>query len=86
MKIYDLGHPSAEPEKFQAADSIRFVSYHQNDSVILSTYVDKPNIRYSLLHTSLHSAADSVPLASTSPLSLELKSLYPTHALICQVR
>lgn len=75
MKTYDLGNPSAEPERFQAADSIRFASYHQNDSVILSTYVDKPNIRYSLLHTSPHIAAEPVPLASTSPLSLKLKGL-----------
>lgn len=70
MKIYDLGNPSAEPERFQAADSIRFASYHQNDNVILSTYVDKPNIRYSSLHTSPHSAAEHVPLALTSPVTL----------------
>ena len=46
MKVYDLGNPSAEPESFEAADSIRFASYHQDDNLILSTYVDKPNIRY----------------------------------------
>lgn len=50
MKIHDLGNPSADPERFQAADSIRFASYHQNDSLILSTYVDKPNIRYSSIY------------------------------------
>lgn len=44
MKIYDLHNSSSEPQLFQAADSIRFASHHQNDNLILSTYVDKPNI------------------------------------------
>ena len=45
MKIYDLANPSQEPQHFQAADSVRFASYHSTDNLILSTYVDKPNIR-----------------------------------------
>lgn len=44
MKIYDLANPSQEPQHFQAADSVRFASYHSTDNLILSTYVDKPNI------------------------------------------
>lgn len=47
MKIYDLNNPSAEPERFQAAEPVRFASYHQNDNLILSTFFEKPNIRYS---------------------------------------
>ena len=45
MKIYDLANPSQEPQHFQAADSVRFASYHSTDNLLLSTYVDKPNIR-----------------------------------------
>ncbi len=49
MKIYDLANSNTEPERFQVADSVRFASYFQNDNLILSTYVDKPNIRYLLV-------------------------------------
>lgn len=44
LKIYDLNNSASEPQRFQGADSVRFASYHQNDTLILSTYVDKPNI------------------------------------------
>ena len=47
MKVYDLGSPSTEPVSFQGEQPIRFATYHQDDNVILSTYVDKPNIRCS---------------------------------------
>ena len=79
MKIYDLGKPSAEPERFQAADSIRFASYHQNDSVILSTYVDKPNIRYSSFTPACTVLLSMFPLTLPPVLSLNFKLLYPTH-------
>ena len=39
------GYGKVEPEKLQGSDPVRFASFHQNDTLILSTYVDKPNIR-----------------------------------------
>ena len=45
FRIYNLANPCAEPEKLQGSDPVRFASFHQNDTLILSTYVDKPNIR-----------------------------------------
>ena len=45
FKIYNLAKPEAEPEKLQGSDPVRFATWHQDDKLILSTYVDKPHIR-----------------------------------------
>eukprot|EP00884_Botryococcus_braunii_P009530 jgi/Botrbrau1/18579/Bobra.0367s0022.1 len=45
LRIYDLTDPGKDPEMlFNLPDRIRHAKYHQDDSLLLVSYVDKPDL------------------------------------------
>lgn len=46
LRVFDLTDPGKDPEVLSdLPDRIRHAKYHQNDCLLLVSYVDKPDVR-----------------------------------------
>ena len=61
LRIYDLEKPDAEPEVLPTApDKLRSVAFLHGDQQLLTSYIDKPGMRY-LAGLTQYAGPDSHP-------------------------